>query len=54
MDTHAFVYNFKPLPISSICKMANPAYSVAWPTDRRGHDRMTDGTPDAGCYEWKE
>ncbi len=54
MDTHAFVYNFMPLPISSICKMANPAYSVAWPTDRRGHDRMTDGTPDAGCYEWKE
>lgn len=51
LDTHALIYDFAPKPQSSICRMANAAYSNDWPKDRRGRDRLTDGTPDAGCYE---
>ncbi len=54
LDTHALLYDFMPQSYSSICKIANPAYSVKWPTDRSGHDRIADSTPDAGCYEWTE
>ena len=52
-DTHNFLYDFTPVENSPIRGIANPsAWSSAWPSDRLGRNRLADGAPDAGCYEY--
>ena len=53
-DSHDFLYDFTPVEKSPIRGIANPAHSAVWPTDRLGRNRMADGAPDAGCYEYVE
>lgn len=52
LDTHAFVYDFTPDSISAIRGIADISASTALPLDRLGRDRLKDGKPDAGCYQF--
>jgi hypothetical protein len=51
-DTHNFLYDFTPKESSPIRGIAAPSASSAWPADRLGRNRLADGAPDAGCYEY--
>lgn len=51
-DTHNFLYDFTPKESSPIRGLADPKHSADWPLDRLGRNRLADGAPDAGCYEF--
>ncbi len=45
-------FNFNPDSVSPIRGIANPLYSKLLPVDLNGRNRMEDGSPDVGAYEW--
>lgn len=45
-------FDFTPDSASVLQGLANPTYSKLLPLDLNGKSRMTDGSPDAGAYEW--
>lgn len=47
-----YYYNFHLLPQSSAINKADKAYSLAYPSDLDGNNRLGDTNPDIGCYEW--
>jgi len=52
-DTDNFIYDFTPDSASAIRGIADLEYTRTYSTvDRLGRDRMADGAPDAGCYEY--
>lgn len=52
-DTKNFLYDFTPDSLSNIRSLADSTYSLRYPTDLRGHSRLDDGEPDAGCLEYQ-
>ncbi len=53
-DTKNFQYDFTPDSLSIIRSLADSICSLHYPTDLRGHSRMEDGAPDAGCLEYSK
>ena len=51
-DTENFIYDFTPRDSSLIRSLADPAYDGLPLFDRKGVSRLTDESPDAGCYEY--
>lgn len=51
-DTTNFLYDFTPDSLSRIRSLADSTYSLRYPIDLRGHSRLADGSPDAGCLEY--
>lgn len=45
-------YNFMPDSLSAIRGIADPAVAQQFPVDLNGNNRLVDGSPDAGAYEW--
>lgn len=46
-------FNFMPDSVSPLRKsIADPALAGQFPLDLNGHNRLADGTPDAGAFEW--
>lgn len=46
-------YNFMPDSISPIRDIADKEISELYPIDLNGNNRLEDGKPDAGAYEWQ-
>ncbi len=46
-------FDFNPDSVSPVRGIANPNYSKLLPLDLNGNNRLLDGSPDAGAYEWK-
>ncbi len=46
-------FNFMPDSISPARGIADKTIANHYPLDLNGNNRMADGTPDAGAYEWK-
>ena len=46
-------YNFHLDSLSTARDIANPDYAAIYPYDLDGNNRLADGKPDAGCYEWQ-
>ena len=44
-------FNFTPDSVSPLRGLANPDFAT--PLDLNGNNRLSDGAPDAGAYEWK-
>ncbi|MCF0198581.1 MAG: right-handed parallel beta-helix repeat-containing protein [Bacteroidaceae bacterium] len=51
-DDYAFLYDFTPDSVSTARDMADPQWAELCPVDRFGRNRMADGKPDAGAYEY--
>ena len=52
IDKENYKYDFRP---DSLCKakdIANLEIARNYPYDLNGRNRLQDGKPDAGCYEW--
>lgn len=47
-----FRYDFRLDSLSAAINIGSPEYALVYPFDRNGRIRLTDGQPDAGCYEW--
>lgn len=47
-----FRYDFHLDSLSAAVNLGAPQYALYYPYDRDGRIRLTDGLPDAGCYEW--
>lgn len=47
-------FNYNPDSVSPVIGLANPVYSKLLPLDLNGKNRMEDGAPDAGAYEWSD
>lgn len=45
-------FDFAPDSVSPARGLADPVIAADYPLDLRGRDRMLDGAPDAGAYEW--
>jgi hypothetical protein len=45
-------YNFTPDSVSPARGLADPAVAAQYPLDLNGNNRLQDGKPDAGAYEW--
>ncbi|MEA4935503.1 MAG: hypothetical protein VB102_02555 [Paludibacter sp.] len=45
-------FDFTPDSVSPACGLANPVISNQFRLDLHGKDRLKDGDPDAGAYEW--
>ena len=45
-------YDFHPDSLAFICDRGAMAYGLMVPFDADGHDRLADGKPDLGAYEW--
>ncbi|HET7732888.1 MAG TPA: right-handed parallel beta-helix repeat-containing protein [Paludibacter sp.] len=45
-------YNFTPDSVSPVRGLADPAIAAQYPLDLNGNNRLEDGKPDAGAYEW--
>lgn len=52
IGTDDFDYDFRPDSLSAAIDLGNPEYARKYPLDRNGRQRMADGGPDVGCYEW--
>lgn len=50
-DTHAYLYDFRLVPLSSARGKGSTDYSSLYPTDMNGVSRGE--TPDAGCYQFQ-
>ena len=46
-------YNFMPDSVSPARNIADPDVAKLYPTDLNGKNRLEDGKPDAGAYEWQ-
>jgi len=46
-------FNFTPDSVSPIRGLANPVVASQFPLDLNGNNRLNDGAPDAGAYEWE-
>ncbi len=46
-------FDFTPDSISPARNIADILVASKYPLDLNGKNRFTDGTPDAGCYEWR-
>ena len=46
-------FNFTPDSVSPARGLADPKVAAQYPIDLNGNNRLTDGAPDAGAYEWK-
>lgn len=46
-------FNFMPDSVSPARGLADPAIAAQFPIDLNGNNRMSDGAPDAGAYEWE-
>ncbi len=52
IDKENYKYDFRP---DSLCKakdIGNLEIARNYPYDLNGRNRLQDGKPDAGCYEW--
>jgi len=47
-------YDFRPDSASLLCGIADSAIATRYPLDLQGNARLTDGHPDAGCYEFTQ
>lgn len=47
-----FLYDFRLDSISAAVNIGAPEYALVYPLDKNGRERLADGQPDAGCYEW--
>ena len=47
-----FDYDFRIDSLSAAVNLGAPEYAKQYPLDRNGRDRLNDGGPDVGCYEW--
>lgn len=47
-------YNFHPTLKNACINVADPYYAYQLPLDFNGYSRLSDGYPDAGCYEYRE
>lgn len=45
-------FSFIPDSVSPLRGLANPEVAQRYPIDLNGRDRLADGAPDAGAYEW--
>ncbi len=45
-------YDFQLDSVSPARGIADKEIAQSYPLDRLGNNRLTDGAPDAGCYEW--
>jgi len=45
-------FNFALDSVSPARGLANPAIAAQYPLDLNGNNRLSDGAPDAGAYEW--
>jgi len=45
-------FNFMPDSVSPARGLADPAVAAQYPLDLNGNNRLEDGKPDAGAYEW--
>lgn len=45
-------FNFMPDSLSALRGLADPAVASQFPLDLNGNNRLSDGAPDAGAYEW--
>ena len=45
-------FDFTPDSVSPARDIADPAIATQFPLDLNGKNRLTDGKPDAGAYEW--
>lgn len=51
--TKKVYFNFMPDSVSPLRKaLADPAIALQFPLDLNGRNRLADGTPDAGAFEW--
>lgn len=50
-DEHTY-YDFRLDSVSPARDIADSVTAVQYPLDRNGNNRLQDGKPDAGCYEW--
>lgn len=48
----AVYYDFSLDSLSPARDIAAPDWAARYPLDRRGNNRLADGKPDAGCYEY--
>jgi len=46
-------FNFMPDSVSPVRGLADPAISAQFPLDLNGNNRLKDGAPDAGAYQWE-
>lgn len=46
-------FNFSPDSVSPLRGLADKAIAAEYPIDLNGNNRLEDGEPDAGAYEWK-
>jgi len=46
-------FNFVPDSVSPARGLADPTVATQFPIDLNGNNRLTDGAPDAGAYEWE-
>lgn len=46
-------FNFMPDSVSPARGLADPTIANQYPLDLNGNNRLSDGAPDAGAYEWK-
>ena len=51
-DTDNYLYDFRLKDISVARGKGSTEWVARYPTDRYGTDRLTEPTPDAGCYEF--
>ncbi len=51
-DTDNYLYDFRLKDISVARGKGSTEWAARYPTDRYGIDRLTEPTPDAGCYEF--
>lgn len=47
-----YQYDFRLDSVSSAVNYGRLEDGLAYPFDRQGRSRLSDGMPDAGCYEW--
>jgi hypothetical protein len=45
-------FNFMPDSVSPARGLADPVIASQYPLDLNGNNRLSDGAPDAGAYEW--
>jgi len=46
-------FDFTPDSVSPARGLADPNFASQYPLDLNGNNRLVDGAPDAGAYEWK-
>jgi len=52
LDNNSY-FNFMPDSVSPARGLADPTIASQYPLDLNGNNRLKDGAPDAGAYEWE-